>query len=163
GSLLLSRPLTSVLPRISSRTLKPANGSPTFLEFPLLGIPLRKFLPPFPLRANNRRQIRLRGLPPEHSSRFSRICNQLRRIARPPRLFAYRNRGASHLTRRLDHIEHRIPIARAEIDEIRLPSFAQMFERCDVRIGQIRHVNVIADCRSVRRRIIRPKNADFLA
>ncbi len=62
---------------------------------------------------------------------------------------------------RLDHFQHGIPVPCPKIDEIGFAALAQMVEGANMGVGQIGHVNVIANARSIRRRIIIPKDGNF--
>ena len=69
-----------------------------------------------------------------------------------------RDRAPRDFASAFDHFHHRISVARPEIEEIGLPAFAKMLESPDVRIGQIGHVHVVADCGSIGSRIARPEH-----
>ena len=119
-------------------------------------------LSPLPLRAQNRRQVRLQRLPTKHQFRSPWIRHQSRRIACARAFDSRCNRPSRNLTRALDHFHYRISVPGPEIQEIRLAAATKMFERANMCIGKIGDVDVIADRRSIRSRIVRPEYRDFL-
>src|SRR5690606_7958414 len=72
----------------------------------------------------------------------------------PARLFLHRDPLAGDLLAGRDHLAHGVASPVSKVEEARLPGL----QRADVRIGEIDVVDVIADARSVRGRVIRAED-----
>src|SRR5580658_1117597 len=112
------------------------------------------FLPPLPSRRNDGAQVGLAGCPAESRFRFRGISDQARRIAWARRLEANANVAPGDLPRAFDDLQNRITVPRAEIQKIGFAVAAQMPERTNVRVGEIGHMDVIANRSTVRRWIV---------
>jgi hypothetical protein len=104
--------------------------------------------------ANNRVEIRDLGAPAEQLGCESGIGDQDRRIARPSCGFAARDRFAADRLGSPDHLAHRVTAAGAKIECHALPPGAEMFQRAQMGIGEVLDVNVVANRRPIRRRVI---------
>ena len=96
-------------------------------------------------------QLGILRTPAEFVESFVRRRHELRRIASAPRLFYRRDFFTGDFLAHRDNFLHRVAIAVAKVEEAALARL----QAEDVRLRQIFDVNVIADARSVRRRIIR--------
>src|SRR5256885_6459137 len=112
------------------------------------------FLFPGPGRLDNAVNTCKSRFPAEHLSRFCRISDQPGRVACAPRFHSGVDRFTADLSRGLDHLEDREPSAIPEIDLVRLTSRLEILERQNMSIGEVRHVNVVADASSLRRIIV---------
>src|SRR5271155_4007464 len=111
--------------------------------------------------ANDRVEIRDLGMPAEQLGGKTRVGDQYRRIAGPSCGFPARDGFAADLLGGPDHLAHRVTTAGAEVERHALPPGPEMFERTQMRFGEILDMNVVADRRTVGRRIIGTINVDL--
>src|SRR5579863_2004673 len=104
---------------------------------------------PFPRRPNNRLQVR-RWAPSQDLLRSCRVRAKPGRVAGTSRFDARLNRAACDFSSRLDHFENRIAVSCPQIEKIGGVPFAQMFERADMGVSEVRDVHIIANRRAVR-------------
>ena len=114
-----------------------------------------KFLPPTPSTRDNVREIAL-SRPSQHPLSFRRGGHQHRRIARTPRSDLSPDRPSTGVFRCLDNFENGMSPACSQIDSQRVAVFFQVLQRPDVRIGEIVHVNVVANAGAIRSRVVGP-------
>ena len=101
----------------------------------------------------------LRG-PAEQLARPRGIGNQDRRIAGPAWCIARIDLAAGDGARRVDHLAHRCALPAGQIDGDAVAPAEQVLESEDMRPGEIGHVHVVADRRSVRGVVIRSEYLD---
>src|SRR6266403_82085 len=128
---------------------------------------LRVFLHPYPRTRDDVGEIALGG-PSQHALSFRWIGHQNRRIPRPPRYDLSPNRASSCVFRGTNDFENGMSPACPQIDGQRAPvsvvgaffvaaSF-KVLQRSHVRIGEIVHVNVVADAGAVRSWVVRSED-----
>src|SRR5204863_7624402 len=76
------------------------------------------------------------------------------RVARTPRRERPRHLPAGDALDRVDHFEHRMRAAGSEVVRPRLARLGDGPERPDVRVREIGDMNVVAQTRAIRRRIV---------
>src|SRR5688500_12352970 len=109
---------------------------------------------PFPGRADNLFELRVFRLPTEFVARFVRRGHELWWVARAARLFDNRNLPLANSFTSRDHLANGVTVAVPQVVEALFPR-----RHCkDVGLRQVDYVNVVADARAVRCRIIGPKN-----
>ena len=111
--------------------------------------------------ANDRFEIRDAGAPTEQLGRETGIGDQYGRIAGPSCGFTARDGFAADRLGSPDHLAHRVTAASAEVERRALPPGAEMFQRAQMRLGEVLHMNVVADRRPIRRRVIGSINFDL--
>ena len=95
-----------------------------------------------------------RGVQPSSLCAFRGGRIEHRRIARPAGGERPRHAAAGDALDRVNHLSHRMRLTRPQVVRARLPCLDQDVERPHVGIGQIGHVDIVAQAGSVRRRII---------
>ncbi len=90
------------------------------------------------------------------------IGDEFGRIPGSPRHFAPRYRPPGDPLDRGNHLAHRRAVPGAEIEGDALAAL-QVIERAHMRVGQVGDMDVIADRRAVRRRIVDPVDLDRIA
>src|SRR6516164_2638077 len=119
------------------------------------------FLHPFSLGAQNRREIGHFGIPAEYRLRFLRVRDKCCGIAYPPRRNTDRNRSSGDVSCGFDYLKNGMTGSASEIEELTGTSQPQIVECKKVCFGKITHVNVVADGRSIRRRVIISENGNL--
>src|SRR3954449_13304149 len=110
-------------------------------------------LPPRPRRPDHRLEARVLRTPAEDLRRPGGTCDQHRRVARAAWPHTERDRRPDRTFRRRDDLPDRKTAAIPEVADERLirprvPGRRRL-ERPDVRIGQVRDMDVVADARPV--------------
>ena len=77
--------------------------------------------------------------------------------------FFYLEVASRHAFHRFDHFENRIAALAADIDDRRGIPFAQVRHRPQMRVGQVRHVHVVANARAVGGWVVGAEDRDRLA
>jgi hypothetical protein len=117
---------------------------------------------PFPGAPDDLFQVREARRPAEFVADLLRRSDQDRRIAGAPRTELIRDGVTGHLSRRLDDLQIGETVAVAQV--IRATAQAiKGFERQNVRLRQIEHVDIVAHARAVLRRVIIAENDHLLA
>src|ERR1039458_2341424 len=119
----------------------------------------RMFLPPFPLRTQYRSQVRYRGLPVQHGFGLLCVRDKARRIARARPFNSRGDRAPRDFASAFNHFHHGISVPGSQIQEIGFAAPAKIFERENMRFGKVGDVHIVPDRRSIRRRIVCPKNS----
>jgi len=92
-----------------------------------------------------------------------RVCNQNRRIARTPRTDEHRDVAAGDFPSLGNKLADRPAAAGAEIECLAFRTIEQRADGCDVRVGEIDHMDVIAHAGAVCHRVIVTENRKALA
>src|SRR5579864_5749235 len=116
---------------------------------------------PSPRRLDNRIQIRHGGLPPQERLCAGGISDKLRGVTRPRTFDSSANWQPSDTTSCFDHLENGVPASGAEIDRVGCAALAKVVESPNVRVGQVRNVNVVTNGGAIRCRISVPEYSHF--
>src|SRR6266699_3537034 len=95
-------------------------------------------------------------LPAKKLPGFGRIGDEFRRIAGAPLYFLNRNSASTHALDCGNHLANGMTLSRAKINGSILVALEHVPEGSNVRLGQIHYMCIVADCRTVRCRVIRP-------
>ena len=100
-------------------------------------------------------------LPAKKLSRKRRIRHEFRRVARSARAQAFGDCMARHAAAGFDHFADAVASACPEVDAQALARLEPL-QRPQVGVGQIIDVDVVADARAVRRRVVVAEDRDLL-
>ncbi len=114
---------------------------------------------PPPRRLDYRLELGEPRLPAELLPELLRGSDEPRRVARTAPCLLDRELPARDPLRRGDHLAHREAVPRAEVVDLGL-AFLEGAYRQDVRLGQVGHVDVVADGRTVGRIVVGAEDAD---
>src|SRR5215212_2360232 len=109
---------------------------------------------PVPRRAHDRLEVAVARRPVQFALRLLRSRVEHRRVARPPRAECPWHWPAGDAMYGVDHLAHRMRMAGTEIVGARFAGFGYCLEREDVRGGKVRDMDIVAQARAVRRRIV---------
>src|SRR6266699_1046264 len=99
-------------------------------------------------------------LPAKKLPGFCRIGDEFRRVAGAPLHFLNRDSAPTHVLDCGDHLANGMPTSRAKINGSILVALEHVPKGRHVRLGQIHYMCIVADCRTVRGRVIRPVNIE---
>src|SRR6516225_1163832 len=111
-------------------------------------------------RADDRLEIRYLSAPAEEFGCKCGIGNEHRWITSPSRGVVTRNAPSADGLGHPNHLSHRVAATGSEIQRARPPPGEEVFERPQMGFGQVLDVDVVADGRTVRCRIIRSVDVD---
>src|SRR4051795_6598324 len=95
-------------------------------------------------------EVRVPRVPAEYRVGALRIGDQRRRVARSARGMLLRHGAAADALDGLDHGTDRMALSGAEIERGSGAALEQIRQRANVRLGEVRHMNVIAHSGAVR-------------
>jgi hypothetical protein len=98
-----------------------------------------------------------RWLPSEEGLRAGRISDEPGGVTRSRTFDSSSNRQSCDTTGRLNHFKNGVAASGAEIQRVGCAAAAKVVESANVRIGQIRDVNVITNGGAVRSRVLIPE------
>src|SRR5690606_8672570 len=120
-------------------------------------------LPRLPRRPDDLRQP-LRRTPTEELVDATRVAHELRRVARAARQDLRRDVEPAHAPDLVDDLAHRRALTGADVEHVeRALRGVEVLQRREVRLREVEHVNVVADARAVRRRVVVPEDLGALA
>jgi len=91
-------------------------------------------------------------------------CDKFWRIARPSRRFTNTKILSRYSANHIDHFANGISMACSQIERLRLDIAAhQSLKPHNVSAGEIRHMDIVAQARAVRCRIVGSKDPDVVA
>src|SRR6266704_2712283 len=99
-------------------------------------------------------------LPAKKLPGFRRIGDEFRGVAGAPRRFVNRDSSSTHALNRANHLANGMTLPCAKINGGILLALEHVPEGRNVRLGQIHYMCIVADCRTVRCRVIRPVNIE---
>lgn len=117
----------------------------------------------FPGCGKNRFHVGIFGFPAQDFLGLCRIRDEGCRVAGAAAHDAEGNLLAGDLFRAADDVENARAGLRSQVDRQAFARSLQIFERHSVSAGEIVHMDVVADARSVRRVVIVSENENFLA
>src|SRR5260370_31569607 len=89
-------------------------------------------------------------LPDKYVSCLGRIGDEFRWVAGAPLRFFNRDSPPTHVLDRGDHLANGMATARAKINRSILVTLEHVPEGCNVRLGQVHYMRIVANCRVVR-------------
>ena len=95
-------------------------------------------------------------LPAKNVSCLGRIGDEFRRVAGAPLRFVNRDSVCSNALHRGNYFANGVTAARAKINGSVLVTFEHVPKSCNVRLGQVHYVRIVANCRVVSSGVIRP-------
>src|SRR5262249_34348071 len=167
---VIGKPRPSRLPRNPRAAKKSSSGS-IFLPVvknarrtstSISGVAVRTLFAPFPCAAHDALQVGELRLPPEFFFDFFGTGHQHRRVARAAQRFFGGNGMVGYSTNRLDHFAHTETLAVAQVVDEAI-FFLECFQHEQVSVGQVAHMNVIADTGAVWRRVVGAKNRELVS
>src|SRR5438552_5593705 len=95
-------------------------------------------------------------LPAKNLSCLRRIRDEFRRVAGAPLRFVNRDSASTNALHRGNYFANGVTAAHAKINGSILVTLEHVPEGCNVRLGQVHDMRIVADCRVVRSGVIRP-------
>src|SRR5258708_29984022 len=89
------------------------------------------------------------------------IRHESGRVARPPWYDGAPDWTPGRGFSSMDHFKNGVAFASSQIESDRIATFLQMLQGFHVRIGQVIHVDVVANAGSIRSGIVTPENLEF--
>ena len=102
------------------------------------------------------------GYPAQYATDFLRIGNKTSRVASATWLFDHGKRSEIGTFNRTQDFAHRVTMTVCTVQRNGISTTFQIRERSDVRTCQVIDMNIVADTRAIRCRIVRAKNRNVI-
>src|SRR5712672_822813 len=99
--------------------------------------------------------------PAKKLASFRGIGDEFRRVASAPRRLMNRDSASAHAFYGRNYLANGVPTSCAEINSRVFVALEHVSQGCNVGLGQVHYVCVVADRSAVRRGIIRAKNLEI--
>src|SRR4051812_14322800 len=108
---------------------------------------------PRPRVADDHLEFGISTGPAEHLTGTGGCRDEFWRVSGAPRRFDSWHGSATDAGHCIDHLAHGMSVSSAEVDRLTGSAGGQAIERAQMRVGQVHHVDVVADRSPVRGRI----------